>query len=388
MTRTLLRMALGVTLALGAGGCDDDDGPKPTGDAAASDARPADGGSTDGGSTDTGGGDAQPTDGGSPDGAGTEAGGDAGDAGPALTAQQVRGKYLVDVVIGCPECHSPRDMMGQFLPGRYLAGDSTPAPNCLFASANRMECLHPRNLTNHPTGLMNRSNDEIKKMILEGKRPAATAGGMEEALHPVMPYYSLKNLTDADADAIVAYLRTVPGVENMVPRRGASFDIPAPVPPVPVAAIPMPMAGYTDAAAAMRGRYLAGQAGLCMECHSKHNPMGPTALDETKLFQGGEEFTGILGPMIPIRSKNLTSDMMTGLGTWTLQQVITAITEGKDKDNKGICPPMPAGKIGPGMMAGYGNLTAQDAMDIAHYIKSLPPAVNMVPDMCTFPPGM
>jgi hypothetical protein len=157
---------------------------------------------------------------------------------------------------------------------------------------------------------------------------------------------------------------------------------------VPVASIPMPMAGYADTAAAMRGRYLAGQAGLCMECHSKHLPMGPTALDETKLFQGGEEFTGILGPMVPIRSKNLTSDMMTGLGSWTLQQVVTAITDGKDKDNKGICPPMPTGKIGPDMMAGYGNLTAGDAMDIAHYIKSLPPATNMVPDMCSLPLGM
>jgi mono/diheme cytochrome c family protein len=274
--------------------------------------------------------------------------------------------------------------MGVFLPGKYLSGDSTPAPMCLFASPNGMECLYPRNLTNHETGLKNRTDAEIKKMFMEGKRPTATG---EEALHPAMPYYSLKNVTDADADAIVAYLRTVPGVENMVPRRGASFDIPMPVPPVPVASIPMPMAGYADTAAAMRGRYLAGQAGLCMECHSPHNRMGPTALDETKLFQGGEEFTGILG-MIPIRSKNLTSDMMTGLGSWTLQQVVTAITEGKDKDNKGICPPMPYGKLGETMMAGYGNLTAADAMDIAHYIKSLPPATNMVPDMCTFPPGM
>ena len=382
MTRTfLIRCALGATLALSAWGCEDDDGPK--GDASASDARPADGGSTD-----SAGGDAKPADAGSTDGPALEAGGDAGDAGdaaPALTMQQARGKYLVDVVIACPECHTPRGAMGAFVPGKYLSGDSTPAPNCLFASANRMECLYPRNLTNDETGLKNRTDAEIKKMFMEGKRPTATG---EEALHPVMPYYSLKNLTDADADAIVAYLRTVPAVSNMVPKRGASFDIPMPVPPVNVANIPMPMAGYADAAAAMRGRYLAAQAGLCMECHSKHNMMGPTALDETKLFQGGEDFTGILGPMVPIRSKNLTSDMMTGLGTWTVAQIAQAVTEGKDKDAKGICPPMPYGKLGETMMAGYGNLTAQDTMDIAHYIKSLPPAVNMVPDMCTFPPGM
>ena len=66
-------------------------------------------------------------------------------------------------------------------------------------------------------------------------------------------------------------------------------------------------------------------------------------LDEDKLFAGGEDFTGFLGPTIPIRSKNITSDMTTGIGTWTLQQLVAALKEGKDKEGKGICPPMPAG---------------------------------------------
>jgi hypothetical protein len=379
MTRTfLIRVALGATLALGAWGCEDDDGPKPTTDGP-SDSRPADGG------TDTAGTEAGGTEAGGTEAGATEAGGgDAGDAGPALTPQQAHGKYLVDVVIACPECHTPRGAMGAFVMGKYLAGDNTPAPDCMFASANRMECIYPRNLTNHETGLKNRTDAEIKKMFMEGKRPTATG---EEALHPIMPYYVLKNMTEADADAIVAYLRTVPGVDNTIPKRGASFDLPMPVPPINMANVPLPTAGYADMNAAMRGRYLATQTGLCVECHTKHL-MGPTALDETKFFQGGEDFTGILGPAVPIRSKNLTPDMMTGLGSWTVQQIVTAITEGKDKDGKGICPPMPAGKIGPDMMAGYGNLTAQDAMDIAHYLKSIPPAMNMVQDMCTFMPGM
>jgi hypothetical protein len=43
---------------------------------------------------------------------------------------------------------------------------------------------------------------------------------------------------------------------------------------------------------------------------------------------------------------------------------------------------MPAGPQG-----AYGGLTDPDALDIANYILSLPPAVNDVPDMCTWPPG-
>jgi hypothetical protein len=38
-------------------------------------------------------------------------------------------------------------------------------------------------------------------------------------------------------------------------------------------------------------------------------------------------------------------------------------------------------------MGAYGALTHQDAVDIAHYLKSLAPAVHMVQDMCTFPFG-
>ena len=300
-------------MALGAWGCEDDDGPK--GDAGtSSDARPADGGSTDTG-------DARPADGGSTDGPGLEAGGDAGDAGVALTPEQARGKYLVDVVIACPECHTPRNMMGQLRLDRYMAGDSTPAPNCLFKSTNGMECVHPRNLTNHETGLKNRTDAQIKTMILEGKRPTPTGadgGTGEEALHPVMPYYVFKNMTDADARRDRGLPAHGPRDRPLVPRRGASFDIPMPVPAINMANVPMPVAGYAEPAAAMRGRYLTTQTGLCAECHTKHLPMGPTALDETKFFQGGEDFTGVPGADDPIRSKNLTPDMMTGLGSWTV----------------------------------------------------------------------
>ena len=55
--------------------------------------------------------------------------------------------------------------------------------------------------------------------------------------------------------------------------------------------------------------------------------------------------------------------------------------QGVDDQGTGICPPMPVGPNG-----AYGGLTDQDALDIANYIKSLPPAVNDVPDMCTWPP--
>jgi hypothetical protein len=37
-------------------------------------------------------------------------------------------------------------------------------------------------------------------------------------------------------------------------------------------------------------------------------------------------------------------------------------------------------------MTPYTGLDPDDALDIAHYIKSLPPIVNAIDDVCTFPP--
>jgi mono/diheme cytochrome c family protein len=378
MTRNLaLKLILATTVALQTAACDDDD-PVPT---PADAAKPADGATTDaaGSGAETG----------SPD-AGTGAidvgaDPDATADGGTPSALVQRGDYLVNAVIACGDCHTPRLEGGKFDTTKFLAGDTTPAPMCLFFNPTSGECLHARNLTNDVTGLKNRTDDEIKTMFMKGLRPAATGGGQPTPLHPVMPYYVFANMTDADADAIVAYLRTVPAVSNTIPAPGDSWKVPAPVAKLNVANVPKPLPTYPQQTQALHGQYLATQTGLCVECHSKHLMPGPgvaTVLDETKILQGGEDFTGILGPTLPIVSKNLTPDPTTGLGNWTIDEVVKAVVMGKDKMDKGICPPMPTGP-----MSAYSKLTPSDAADIAHYLKSITPAVNMIEDKCTFPPG-
>jgi hypothetical protein len=338
----------------------------------------------DGSANDSGTGDAGKS-GASGAGGGAENGAGGGaDGGVVLTPQQKRGHYLVTAVIACSDCHTPRNPDGRFDVTKFLAGETTPAPACIFLNKTTGECLHPSNLTNDRTGLTSRTDAEIKKMITEGIRPAATGS---EPLHPLMPYYVFGNMADADADAIVAYLRTVPGVVNAIPRRGASWDIPRPASKLNVANLPATADAYPQKADAVRGKYLATQAGLCVECHTKHLVPGPgvaTVLDESKIFWGGEDFSGILGPTFtsPIVSKNLTPDPTTGLGNWSIDDIVKAVTQGRDKMDKGICPPMPASQMG-----AYGHLTPGDASDIAHYLKSIAPAVNMINDMCVFPPG-
>ena len=397
--RVLVGLALMAAAVSGPACDDDDDGPRPdastgkqdggspdatvdkapTPDTAVADGRdgPAtDGAATDGAATDGAATDGPATDGPATDAAQADAGSDAaGDAPPALTEQELRGKYLVENVIACPECHTPRKMDGSLNLSKYMAGTT----EC-FAQLPNNDCIYPKNLTPHSTGLGNRSTDEIKEMITKGLRPASVT---DRPLHPIMPYYVFGNTDPDDVDAIVAFLKTLTPVENTIPMKGAGWVIPMPVPAIDLDNVPEPAADYPNQAAANRGRYLATQVGLCVECHTKHDIDGPTALDETVIFQGGEEFPLTFGAiMATARSKNLTPDMTTGLGTWTIDDIIKVLKQGKDKMDKGICPPMPVGPMG-----SYGGLTTQDARDIAHYLKSIPAVQNMVLDMCSFPPG-
>jgi mono/diheme cytochrome c family protein len=333
----------------------------------------------------TDGGDAKPSDakaseGGdvpapSPPDGGDAAGEAGGDAGVVLTPLQARGQYLVDHVVACGDCHTPRKMDGSPDFAKYLAGNAT------FVQRPNGDKLGSRNLTNDETGLKNRTDAEIKAMFMDGKRPVPTG---TEALNPVMPYYVFHNMTSADGDAIVAYLRTVKGVTNEIPRRAASFDVPAPAPYLDPNKIPLPLEAFAQRESALRGRYLAAESGLCVECHTQHQTTGDP-LNTAKLFQGGEDFSAFFATTLMIKpvSKNLTSDDATGLGTWTAMDIVTALKMGKAKDGSGICPPMPFGPMG-----AYGGLTDADALDIANYIKSLPPATNKIVDMCVFPPMM
>jgi hypothetical protein len=200
-----------------------------------------------------------------------------------------------------------------------------------------------------------------------------------------MPYYVFHNMDADDADAIVAYLRTVPGVVNMIPRRTAMFDVPSPAPPLDVTKLPQPPADYPNLASAQRGQYLAARGGICVECHTKHlDPGSPTVLDESKFFEGGEDFSSFFASTLMIHpvSLNLTSDNATGLGTWSVADIVKVLKQGIDKQGNGICPPMPVGPNG-----AFGGLTDSDANDIANYIHSIPPKTNMIVDMCSWPPG-
>jgi len=308
------------------------------------------------------------------DGAGKDASKDA-DTDGGSESPVSRGRYLVHHAAACVECHTPRDAVGRLDEARALSGveclrDTVPGDD-------GSGCLHSGNLTNHETGLKNRADGEIKAMFLEGMRPNG------KALHPIMPYWVLANMSEGDADAIVAYLRTVPPIAHMVPPNQAPHDnVAAPMVRWPKEDLPRPQPEYVQKAAAERGRYIAASLGTCIECHTPRKADGTS--DTARAFRGGLNYqrdelllpAAFFPPVIS--SANLTphSD---GLAGWTVADVVKALKDGRDREGNSLCPPMAGG------MGAFGGLSQADAEDIAHYLLSLPPGEGKVVDECKAP---
>jgi mono/diheme cytochrome c family protein len=104
------------------------------------------------------------------------------------------GAYLAGPAGHCIECHSPMGERGPDTQNRLGAGGlEFHGPWGVSVSTN---------IT--PTGMKDRSDAEIKQMITTGMRP----GGSR--MLPPMPYPYYANISAADLDAIVTYLRTLP----------------------------------------------------------------------------------------------------------------------------------------------------------------------------------
>jgi mono/diheme cytochrome c family protein len=115
-----------------------------------------------------------------------------------------------------------------------------------------------------------------------------------------------------------------------------------------------------------RGEYLV-RIMDCTGCHTPGALLGQPEMD--KALSGGNVGFQIpgLGVFYP---PNLTSHA-TGAGSWTEEQIIAAVTEGKRPDGRQLVPIMP--------YHAYAALTAEDAHALARYLKSTAPIDNKVP---------
>ena len=130
-----------------------------------------------------------------------------------------------------------------------------------------------------------------------------------------------------------------------------------------LAGFPLPARAETPVE---RGLYLVTITG-CGDCHTPGALFGKP--DKAKLLAGSD--VGFGGGFGVVVGQNLTPDKETGLGNWTSDQIVTAITTGKVPDGRMLSPIMP--------WPALSKLTHEDALAIAAYLKSLPVVKNAVP---------
>jgi mono/diheme cytochrome c family protein len=271
-----------------------------------------------------------------------------GTALPAAAQSAVeRGRYLVEVLGACGNCHTPKGPQGD-VPGKHLAGG--------FQLDDDLGRWITPNITPDPeTGIGRWTDADIIRAIREGKRPDG------RTLGPPMPFDLYRRLSDNDVTAMVAYLRTVSPVRQVVPRSQYKVPIPDSYGP-PVGAVPdPPRQGLVK-----YGEYLAGPVAHCVECHTPFLPEGRP--DWTRTGAGGLPFHGPWGLSY---AANLTPDPETGLGGWKDGEIIASIY-GARRGGGRVFPPMPTQHYAQGIAEG-------DLRAIVAYLRSLPPIRNKVP---------
>ncbi|MGD0023568.1 MAG: c-type cytochrome [Xanthobacteraceae bacterium] len=123
----------------------------------------------------------------------------------AADPQVERGKYLVSIM-PCTDCHTPGTFLGKPDMTRYLGGSD------VGFEVPGLGVFYGANLTpDKETGLGNWTIEQIATAITTGKTPDG------RILAPPMPVATFKHLTNSDALAIAAYLKTLPPIKNQVP---------------------------------------------------------------------------------------------------------------------------------------------------------------------------
>jgi mono/diheme cytochrome c family protein len=259
----------------------------------------------------------------------------------AQSALVKRGDYLVNTIMTCGNCHSPKGPNGD-IPGKEFSGG-------LSWDEPPFKVTAPNITQDKETGIGKWSDADIKKLLRTGVRPNGVA------IATVMPTGFYDILTDRDLNAIVAYLRTIKPIKNKVPD--PIYKMPQIRQVFPGAEKPLPASAMKDKV--KRGFYLA-TIGHCMECHT---PMEKgRRLFKTRLGAGGFEFPGPWGVSV---SRNITSSKTKGISAWTDAEIKRAITTGVDKDGNHLKPPMG--------FSYYAHMTDADLDDVIAWVRTLPP---------------
>jgi len=259
----------------------------------------------------------------------------------ATSANIARGAYLARAG-DCMACHTARGGVP------YAGGRALDTPFGRLVAPN----ITPE----RTTGIGSWTPDDFWNALHNGKSKDG------RLLYPAFPYTNYTKVTRPDADALFAYLRSLPPVRQ--PNTPHALDFPYNQ--------QLTLAGWRllyfkpgvqqlDAARDARwnrGAYLVEGLGHCAACHSTRNRLGAT--DST--LGGG------LIPTIGWYAPSLTSEAEAGLGKWSEAHIVQLL-------GTGVAPGASVtGPMAEVVAQSLQYLTQEDLGAMAAYLKSLPAA--------------
>ena len=264
-----------------------------------------------------------------------------------------KGKYLATMG-DCEACHTAPNRT-HFAGGLYM---DTP-----FGKIST-----PNITPDKQTGIGNYTDDQFVRVFHAG----INARG--QYLYPVMPFPWYTKVKRDDVLAIKAYLFSLPPVA--APRKPLEISFPFTIRPALAIWDAMFVKGGvfkpdpTKSAEVNRGAYIVEGLEHCGECHDSRNMLGNGAV--AKPLQGGE--------IDHWYAPNLTSDVRTGIGRYSDDQLFTFL-------KTGTAPGMGT-VVGPMSQTQHDSLSKLDDGDIhaiVAYLKSTPSKAGFAPSV---PQGM
>jgi len=257
-------------------------------------------------------------------------------------ARLERGRYLVNAVAICFQCHSEIDWNGA-VPGLPVQGG---------LGAGRSEMMPflvaiPNLTPDRETGAGLWSDEQLYRAMTEG------IGHDGRTLFPEMPYTQFRKLSYEDLGSIIVYLRSIPAVRKALPKSEVPPDVQARYRPISTKVEQTPPDLSTPE---KRGAYLAAAAG-CADCHTPPQGLGKVpGLD----YAGGFIFQG---PWGTVSSANLTPDP-SGIPYYDERMFLEVMRTGVNGGRK-LAPIMP--------WMYFRDMTAGDLRSVFAYLRTLKP---------------
>ena len=258
------------------------------------------------------------------------------------TAAQIeKGKYLARAG-NCMACHTARGG------AQYAGGRAIETP---------FGAIYAPNVTpDRATGIGSWTADDFWRALHNGKSKDG------RFLYPAFPYPNYTRMVRADSDALYAYFRTITPVRQANREHTLAFPYNQRVLLAFWRALYFTPGEFqpqaNQSAEWNRGAYLVQGLGHCSACHASRSALGGSLARE-----------GLGGGLMPDAlwyAPALTSDPVTGLGRWTVEDVASLLKTGISQRGAAIGPMAEVVK------ASLQHVADADVTAMATYLKPLP----------------